>query len=73
MYLYVHLPGGKNPSGPVGRNPSKAQSSISFSSFSLFPSAAAKDLAHRSPANYRLQTFTGSELTLSQRVSEWSA
>lgn len=52
-FIIVHIPGGWNPSGPVGRKPSKAQSSISFSSFSLLPSASAKDFSQRSPANYR--------------------
>lgn len=53
-FIMVHIPAGRNPSGPVGRKPSWAQSSISFSSFSLFPSASAKDFPQRSPANYRL-------------------
>ena len=58
-FINVQVPRGMNPSGPVGRNPSKAQSSISLSSFSLFPSAAAKDFTQRSPASCKLQVGVG--------------
>lgn len=54
-FVNEHIPVGVNPSGPVGRNPSKAQSNISLNSFALSPFASEKDFPQRSPANYRLQ------------------
>lgn len=48
-----NLPAGAKPAGPVGRNPSEAQSNISFSSFSRSLPAAEKDLEHLSAASCR--------------------
>lgn len=48
-----NLPAGAKPTGPVGRNPSEAQSNISFSSFSRSLPATEKDLEHLSAASCR--------------------
>lgn len=68
----VHVPGGVNPPGPMGRNPSKAHSSINFSSFSLSPLAAKKDFPLRSAASYTQQVchqFGESTLTSTRQHS----
>lgn len=50
QFVVVDIPGDMNPSGPVGRNPSNAQSNIIVNTLSN--SASANDFPHRSAANY---------------------
>lgn len=57
MDIDVHIPIGAKPSDPLGGNPVKAQSSMSFSSSSRVVPSAANDFEHLSPANWKQQPF----------------